>query len=145
MHLLHFLPSTLHHRIQQGIRLVFCLEETTARRNPRARNHSQPVAPRARFDSGGGWFWTPRIFGIWQAHEASGGSVVTSGPCTTARWCDDRETMSRRHPILAVVGTLLLIPSLVHAAVPSALWLEPSLNWHVWLNLLTRIRRLIVA
>ncbi|KAI3341970.1 aspartic peptidase domain-containing protein [Ustulina deusta] len=38
--------------------------------------------------------------------------------------------MSRRHPILAVVGTLLLIPSLVHAAVPSALWLEPSLNWH---------------
>ncbi|KAI1422400.1 aspartic peptidase domain-containing protein [Xylaria sp. FL1777] len=38
--------------------------------------------------------------------------------------------MSRRYPILAALGTLLLIPSLVHADAPSALWLEPSLNWH---------------
>ncbi|KAF2965216.1 hypothetical protein GQX73_g8364 [Xylaria multiplex] len=38
--------------------------------------------------------------------------------------------MSTRHPILAVVATLLLIPSLVYADGPSALWLEPSVNWH---------------
>ncbi|KAI0419143.1 aspartic peptidase domain-containing protein [Xylaria grammica] len=33
--------------------------------------------------------------------------------------------MSRRHPILAIVGTLLLLPSLVYADGLSALWLEP--------------------
>ncbi|KAI0525762.1 aspartic peptidase domain-containing protein [Xylaria bambusicola] len=39
--------------------------------------------------------------------------------------------MSRRHFILAVVGTLSLIPSLGRAAdVPAAVWLEPSLHWH---------------
>ncbi|KAI0811642.1 aspartic peptidase domain-containing protein [Xylaria sp. FL0064] len=38
--------------------------------------------------------------------------------------------MSRRHSIVAAVGALLLIPSLVYADPPSALWLEPSLNWH---------------
>ncbi|KAI3332105.1 acid protease [Xylariaceae sp. AK1471] len=38
--------------------------------------------------------------------------------------------MSRRNPLVAVIGTLLLAPGFVHAAGPSALWLEPSLNWH---------------
>ncbi|KAI0489871.1 aspartic peptidase domain-containing protein [Xylaria cf. heliscus] len=38
--------------------------------------------------------------------------------------------MSMRHPLVAAIGTLLLAPSLVHAAGPSALWLEPSLKWH---------------
>ncbi|KAH8163415.1 hypothetical protein CIB48_g4843 [Xylaria polymorpha] len=38
--------------------------------------------------------------------------------------------MSMRHPLVAVVGTLLLAPGLVLAAGPSALWLEPSLKWH---------------
>ncbi|KAI0965643.1 aspartic peptidase domain-containing protein [Xylaria arbuscula] len=38
--------------------------------------------------------------------------------------------MSRRHSILAAIGTLLLTPTLVHADAPTALWLEPSLNWY---------------
>ncbi|KAJ2997162.1 hypothetical protein NUW58_g738 [Xylaria curta] len=38
--------------------------------------------------------------------------------------------MPMRYPLLAAVGTLLLVPSLVHADGPSALWLEPSLKWH---------------
>ncbi|KAI8956238.1 aspartic peptidase domain-containing protein [Xylaria longipes] len=38
--------------------------------------------------------------------------------------------MSMRHSLVAVVGALLLAPSLVHAAEPGALWLEPSLKWH---------------
>ncbi|KAI1738758.1 aspartic peptidase domain-containing protein [Xylaria scruposa] len=38
--------------------------------------------------------------------------------------------MSMRHSLVAVVGTLLLAPSLIHADGPSALWLEPSLKWY---------------
>lgn len=56
--------------------------------------------------------------------------MVTLGPCKTVRWCDDHGTMSRRSPLCAVVGALLLAPTLIHADKPKALWFEPSLRWY---------------
>ncbi|KAI1113162.1 aspartic peptidase domain-containing protein [Nemania sp. NC0429] len=38
--------------------------------------------------------------------------------------------MSRRFPLCALVGALLLAPTLIHADTPKALWFEPSSRWH---------------